>query len=691
VVVAVLWTWQHGLLRVSDWAVPLDYSGDTHEMLARIKAASEGDTLPLRPQLIERLGAPWGASWNAYPASDKLLVLFLGQLSRLVGLAEAANLALLLGCVTAALAFHQVARRFHAREEWALVGAVLFALATGSLQRGLAHLLLVFTWTIPLGLLCCWQVARRTRLRWGSRDVLWSLGAALALGVSNPYNLFFWVQLLGWALLAQAFGARHASNLRVGALALGLACLAFAVMHAELWLYAQGGALPLLVRNYGGTEMYALKPVELFIPPAGHRWDWFSFWGERYERWSEWRGEAASPYLGAAGLAGFAWLLWESVARLLRGQAPCGFALQSGWILAYGALGGITNLLALYVGLHLFRATNRVSLLLACLSLLFLARRLSTLLGGRSAVVRWGGASVLAVFGVADQLPPRPDGEAREVRRRQVESDRAFGRALEERLPSGAMVFQLPVQGFPEVRPPHRLRDYELFRPYLHTSSLRFTYGAPKHRSRSRWQRDLEEAPVEGLVSTLERYGFAALHVNRRGFEDRGEGLMAELASLGYTQTIEGVRGEQAAVLLRPVPAPELPLGRTLTFGRGWYLQPVETDGESVRWSHGPAVLTYFNPDDRPLDVTLHLRARAATDRRVRVTLNGRTVAIDERIGPEARSLGPLTLRLRPGVNRLDVTSTLPPVVVGGGRARLRGVGLSEVRVEAPRIPALRG
>jgi hypothetical protein len=126
--VALVWVWHYGLWTPADWRVPLDYSGDTHEMLTRIKAASEGDTWPLAPQVLKRLGAPWGAHWNGYPTPDKLLVLLLGGLARGIGVAAAANLAVLVAAVSAALAFYGVARRLRASWEWAFVGGIALCL-----------------------------------------------------------------------------------------------------------------------------------------------------------------------------------------------------------------------------------------------------------------------------------------------------------------------------------------------------------------------------------------------------------------------------------------------------------------------------------------------------------------------------------------------------------------------------------
>jgi len=144
----LIWCAHYDRWTAASWAIPTDYNGDTFEILARIAAASEGDTKPLRPQIISRLGAPFGANWNAYPASDLLLVLLIGQIAKVVGVFTAANLALLLATVSAALAFYGCACWLRARWEWAFAGALLFAFTFQTFHRGLSHLFLVFSWTV---------------------------------------------------------------------------------------------------------------------------------------------------------------------------------------------------------------------------------------------------------------------------------------------------------------------------------------------------------------------------------------------------------------------------------------------------------------------------------------------------------------------------------------------------------------
>ncbi|MGH7947060.1 MAG: hypothetical protein ACREF9_18945, partial [Opitutaceae bacterium] len=543
---ALIWIAHFDRWTVESWRIPTDYYTDAHEALARLKAASEGDVWPTRPQIISRLGAPFGANWNAYPAPDKPLMLVLGGLVHAVGLFAAANLGLMLAQVSAVLAFYLAARWLRYRWEWAAAGALLFGYTYHTFHRGLAHFSLVFTWTVPLGLVAVWLVAGSRRIEWRRPGALLCVLAAIALGSSNPYNLFFWLQLMGWAVVWQCFSERRRPNLQIGLVAIATAMIVFAAVNAEGWLHLENpDALPLLARNYGGTEMYALKPVEMFIPPPFHHWDWMAFFGHRYARWSPWRGEVFLPYLGLAGIAGFIWLVCATVRRMATRRAPPGQALSIAWILAYATIGGVTNLLALFAGFQVFRATNRAAIFVSALVLFFLVGHLSRLSIRWPAWLRIAAAAALAAIGVYEQLPKPDDPKEIAIVAAQVRTDLEFGRALELALPVGGMVFQLPVLGFPEVQPPHTLGDYEHFRPYLATERLRFSYGAPKLRSRGRWQRDLQNTPVPQLVRRLEQHGFAALYLNRRGFEDGGKKVLRELATLGCATEIKSADDNQ--------------------------------------------------------------------------------------------------------------------------------------------------
>ncbi|MDO8539741.1 MAG: hypothetical protein Q7S40_04810 [Opitutaceae bacterium] len=682
-IVAVTLTWcaHYDRWSIASWSVPLEYRGDAPEILAQMRAAADGDMWPFRPKIIERLGAPFGAHWNAFPTPDKPLLLLVGGLTHLVGLFAAANIVMLLGSISSALAFYFVARWLRCRWEWAWAGALLYAFTYHTFHRGLGHFSIAFTWTVPLALLAVWLVAQSRRLEWRSSGAAVCLGSAVAVGVSNPYNLLFWVQLMGFALIAQWFSRRRRANLTIGVATVLIAGVAFIASHLEVWVFVQEpeGA-PLVMRNYAGTEIYALKPIEMFIPPRFHRSDVLAFMGHRYERWSAWRGEAFLPYVGLAGIAALLWLGLVTARRIFLRRPLPGHALSIGWLIAYSSIGGVTNVLALLAGFQIFRATNRVAIFISAIAIVFLIVRMSRLTARWPAWLRGGLAFAVAGIGVLDQVPrPEPPDVVAEIEA-DAKSDLNLGRELEAALPPGAAIFQLPIMGFPEVSAPNLMADYELFRPYLVTETLRFSYGAAKSRARSRWQRDIERVPAATLVRRLEEYGFSAVYVNRKAFKDRAEGLLGELAALGYHQRIESARGHQTVVLLNPAARPTFPLARTLTYGLGWHTRILE----GVKWANSDAILSYFNPYDRRLPASLELIVEAVSERDVWIERDGRE------LGRIHAGKVPIPLRvprldLEPGVNVFELRSNQPGRRLGTGQYQLRTFGLHDLFLKVDR------
>jgi len=123
------------------------------------------------------------------------------------------------------------------------------------------------------------------------------------------------------------------------------------------------------------------------------------------------------------------------------------------------------------------------------------------------------------------------------------------------------MVFQLPIMEFPESPAPG-MPSYDHLRPYLYSKNLRFSFGGVKGRPWLEWQKDVGKSPsLQTVVHTLESYGFAALYVNRNGFQDKGEGILKGLRSMGYSEVLESKAGDLYCVLIHPAPHPLLPAG----------------------------------------------------------------------------------------------------------------------------------
>ena len=104
-------------------------------------------------------------------------------------------------------------------------------------------------------------------------------------------------------------------------------------------------------------------------------------------------------------------------------------------------------------------------------------------------------------------------------------------------------------------------------RPYLYSHNLHYSYGAGGDALR--WQLEVErqlfrgaqrgnhlqptvlnEANARQAIVMLQQRGFAALYVNRAGYDDRAAGLEAMLQQLGLSEVIESDRGDLLCVPL---------------------------------------------------------------------------------------------------------------------------------------------
>jgi len=666
-VTALIWCVHYDRLSPASWREPLSYGGDSLEIFVRIKAVSDGELVPFFRQTISRLGAPFGADWSAYPVSDKLLFLVYGNIARVLGVFPTSNLAVMLAFVTAALSFYGCTRFLRIRREWSFAGALLFAFTTHTLLRGLPHLWLAYTYTVPCGLLACWLVGAGRYVRWPSAPFVFCIATAAVIGISNPYNLFFFLQLMGLALLAQMLGQRRKENLWLGMACLATALAAWALLQCDNWLYTgDEGAASMIARNHGGTELYALKPAELLVPPPDHHVAIWASIAHRYLRWTLLQGEPFFPYLGVIGVAGLVWIFLELLQRILRrdSRRVPAYGLQIGWILLFSSVGGLNSMISLWFGLHLFRATNRFSIFISALVCFFLISRLGKLTRAWPWIARFAFAGVLTVIGLYDQIP-RGFVDADFMGLKQaITVDRQLGAELERKLPARGMIFQLPVVNFPETKPPNQLPDYEHFRLYLATQTQRFSYGVPKSGSVAQWQSDYEKLAPAELASALEEAGFAAICIDRRGYADNGLSLISSLKATGRSALWEHPDSNFVVIRLIPQPGSRAPLARNLTFGQGWNNVPGENE---VRWSNGPAVLSFFNPYKQPIMAALRFDVTREGPSQFTVVVNGNEIR-SLLVGAPPTPIAIGDLELKPGINRIDLSSVQGSVRVSEER-----------------------
>ena len=216
-------------------------------------------------------------------------------------------------------------------------------------------------------------------------------------------------------------------------------------------------------------------------------------------------------------------------------------------------VGGVSTLINYWLSPQL-RAWNRMSVFIAFFSLVAVALLLDRLrrrLGpapGRRALFGAALGAVLVV-GVLDQTTQK-DVPAYKATAAQYHSDGVLVGAIERRLPHGAMVFQLPYQGFPESKPINRMTNYDQVRGYLHSHDLRWSYGAMQGRPAD-WAEDLADKPASKLVvPAVAASGFERDWVDRFGYSAGGAAISAALRALSGVAPILSPNGRPG--VLRP-------------------------------------------------------------------------------------------------------------------------------------------
>jgi phosphoglycerol transferase len=515
--------------------IPFDYAEDGLFFSVLVKAVAEEG-----PFHIERIGAPFGCDLVDWPVGMWLpLALTTGLTAALGDPGLSINLYWLLSLVGAGVTATWSLVRLSLPRGLAFVLGVLYAFLPYGFYRNVGHVNTLFP-LVPLVALLALRVAgtHPERLTSGERRVL--LGACLLQGLSYIYYAFFGcVLLLGGAALGWLRTRRGRLVRLAGAGVLLLSLGAAIPLVPSVAYWARHGANPALAyKSPGQADQYGLKVRHLLLPRADHPLGPLREIAQAV-RDAEFPGENenTTAALGVIGSLGFLVLL-----GLLLGQAagarrhfdedlgPAA-GLTLGAVLV-AQVGGFGSLFSALVSPDI-RAYNRIAVFVAFFSVyaagILLRRAWARLPRGyrEGTAPRAAALALLLGLGIADQVPVGALAAVRAETAPTFAEVDSFVAGLEEQLPPGAMVFQLPHQSIPvstRARPPIEL--YDPGRAYFSSRSFRWSWGSMVGRTGD-WQMLVARLPPARLVRTLALAGFSGVWLDRRAYP--GEGAAARL------------------------------------------------------------------------------------------------------------------------------------------------------------------
>jgi hypothetical protein len=716
-------------LRLWDASIHVPFygaSGDLLAALAFVKGMVAHNTLWTNPDL----GAPFGTQFYDYPvgAGDTLHLVVMRILGLQISDAAAiVNVFYLLTYPLCAATAYGVLRVLAFRRSIAACGAVLFAVAPYHFWRGEGHLTLSAYYAVPLG---CWLVIQICRGQpvfvrrvgdnrpvrgWLSLQTSGVLAVCVFVGLATLYYGLFTVVLLVLAAPMAWLAAHRRSVMLQGFVcaALILMVIGLAESPALVWEHSHGTNSLVGHREPQESEVFGLTLADLLLPRPGHRIDALSRIGGRFRAATPIPGEGSSPSLGfivgLSWLAGVGFFLVAGLRKSRPRDSEHGLLKSVGFLglaaFVVATVGGGSAIFAFLVSPQV-RAWNRISIFIAFFGIVALASLLTMVRNRLSARPghNWAFGSIVVLvgaLGILDQTSasdvPNYKGALAGWR-----NDSRFVAAVERRLPHDAMVLELPYVPYPENPPVRNMQDYDLFKGYVHSDDLRWTYGAIKGRPQD-WLSKEAGLPIDELVPAAVAAGFRGLWVDQAGYADGGTAVTNQIAKvvgidnamlsddkrlvvfdlLPYAQRLQrltAARNRQLAAqaLVRPT---------SVRFGSGFYQE--ESDGtNSFHWAESRSTLTLTNPLKAARRVTISATVRGGVDAN-----SVATVRWPDGTRQRVALRGPVkvtrTLRLPAGSSAIRLATNAPaaPTTATDSRdRRLQVVNLQITDLSIPRL-----
>jgi phosphoglycerol transferase len=491
-----------------------------------------------------RSGYPFGSNFYDFPGADggdHLLIKIFALLGG--GWPAGVKLFYLFGFPTCFAATYVTARAFGLNRSFAVATSVIYTFAPFHFLR-LQHLFYTWYFIAPLFFYLALDIylthgpATPSSLKSKVRKLLLLLICMLVLASFGVYYALFGVIILASAGVMNAVKTRNTHGARKAALLITATVFGVFINIAPniIGTYKNGPNPEVAQRSAIESEIYGMKMMQLLMPRPDHRVGKLGGIAQRYNQATPLVNENSTSSLGIIGAAGFMLALLYFLFAQARSDSDERLrllAVATVILFLFATIGGFGSLFAMTVSPSI-RAWNRDSIFIACGAVLFLFVALQLVLQKivpRLANYSVGIAALLLLAGLFDQTVS-PCKSCTADQNAQFDGDKAFVKSIEDTLPAGGAVYQLPYIGFPEVPIQERLINYQMMIGVLHSKALHWSFGGMKGRPGDLFYRALAQEPMARQLEVIRKLGFNGIYIDRRGYADNGEALVRELSQL---------------------------------------------------------------------------------------------------------------------------------------------------------------
>jgi phosphoglycerol transferase len=182
-------------------------------------------------------------------------------------------------------------------------------------------------------------------------------------------------------------------------------------------------------------------------------------------------------------------------------------------VVFFATVGGLVMFIA--IPFPLIRSHARFSIFIAFLALFLIAIIFDKIIESKKKYAKIF-VALIAFFALFDQVGRVPASSIQsESMTNKFRSDRDFVEKIEQAMPQGAMIFELPIVCFPECA------GYDMMIGYLHSQKLRWSFPAMNGREVFDWQKKVSALEFENFIAEIKKIGFEGVYLDRAEFISR--------------------------------------------------------------------------------------------------------------------------------------------------------------------------
>ncbi|WP_068779042.1 hypothetical protein [Paenibacillus sp. GM2] len=651
----------------ADMSVPLSYSGDSLLTGLMIKSIIDSGWY-LTNNLV---GAPFGLEFFDFTMFDNFFLLIIKVFSLFTSqYALVYNVYFLLTFpLTAAVSFY-IFRKLKLSTSISMLGSQLFTFVPYHFLRGQSHLFLSSYFFVPIIVFIIYKIYNseinfyrinkgKIKLNLSKSNILLVL-FCLVFSSCGIYYTFFSCFLLIIAGTSSWINNKKIHNLVNAILIIAILVCGSLLNIAPNLAYKviNGSNSAVADRSFVESEIYGLKISQLVLPVTSHRISYLAQLKEAYNSNAPLVNENDFSSLGIVGAIG---LLISLIMLFIRKRFDSSKILSFSGEMNLAALllatvGGFGTVFAMTI-LSEIRAYNRISIFISFFSITaflvilnFIFEKIRTKTNLYKNLMRIFVMFVMFV-GILDQTTNSMVPDYATTKQR-FYNDKTFIGKIEKSLPSGSQIFQLPYVPFPENPPVNNMSDYELFKGYLHSGKLRWSYGVVKGREGDLFLKQLSEKPVDIMVNELSISGFNGIYIDTYGYSDGAKELTEQLTKV---LNIKPLISSDERLLFYDLQKYKENLKSNYS-DKGWEEKKLETlypvlirwsrgvydlegdDNHNWRWASKEGELTLYNLSNKDRTVTLNMQLSTNYPELSNITFESNEFSEEMQINNEPKS-----------------------------------------------------